>query len=324
MDGEQSTSRSEKGKGGAPEGGVRKRKDVGAACTGRPAGEGEESRMKRALILLTSMTCALIAGPMAGQANAGTVTVTWTGTSAEYGTRSAEAIFTMVDTGPDAPYLKITLHNTASEEDAPVEKPEQILTGVFFDLVQDLTLTRWKVVMPEGSTVIGPGIPDDGPPYVGPGGPLEVGGEYGFRDDLTTNEDPIENYPEGLGRSAVSAVGMEDAIGRWDVFPGPEYWSPAAPDGMAFGLISSLATTANNPLDDLPLVKDTVEFYLKVKDGLPPGYEFGVAKVDFNYGTDFNPVIIPLPLASLLGGAGLGALGLIGWWKRRRPQEAVA
>jgi len=221
----------------------------------------------------------------------------------------------MVDNeGLDEDYLKISLRNAASEA---VEKPEQILTGVFFDLVQELTLNRWKVMVPGGSTVVGPGIPDDVPL------PLDVSGEYGFRDDLTTDEDPIENYPDGLGRSAVSAVGMGDAIGRWDTFPGPTYWPPEAPDGMAFGLISSLADTANNPLDDLPLVRDTVEFYLKVDNGIPGGYVFGVAKVDFNYGTDFNPVIIPLPLASLLGGAGLGVLGLVGWWKRRRSLQAA-
>jgi len=41
-------------------------------------------------------------------------------------------------------------------------------------------------------------------------------------------------------------------------------------------------------------------------------------------GTGPIPPVVPVPTASLLGGAGLGALGLIGWWKRRRPQEAVA
>jgi len=285
--------------------------------------------MQRILILLTSMTCVLIVGPMVGQANAGTVWATWTETSVEYGTRSAEAIFTMMDTGSDAPYLQITLHNTASEEDAPVEKPEQILTGLFFDLVEDLTLTRWKVEVPQGSIIIGPAV--SGYPKQGP---LEVGGEYGFRDDLTTGEDPIANYPEGLGRTAVSAVGMDDAIGRWDIFPGPQYWPPTAPDGMAFGLISALSGTANNPLDELPLVQDTVEFYLTINDGIPGGYAFGVEKVGFNYGTSFSPhyanvtgpipPVIPVPPAALLGGAGLGALGLIGRWKRRRRQEAVA
>ena len=296
--------------------------------------------MKRIKILLMSVTCVLIVGPMVGQANAGTVTVTatatWTGTSEDYGTRSAKADFAVVDNeGLDDDYLKITLRSMPSSSD--VEKPEQILTGVFFDLVQDAlapTLNRWKVEVPQGSTVVGPGIPDDGPPYVDPDGPLEVGGEYGFRSDLTTDEDPIENYPEGLGKSAVSAVGMDDAIGRWDIFPGPHYWPPQAPDGMAFGLISVLADTANNPLDELPLVQDTVEFYLRIDGGLPDNYAFSLEKVGFNYGTSFDPhyahgtspipLVVPVPTASLLGGAGLAALGLIGWWKRRRPQEAVA
>jgi len=294
--------------------------------------------MQRILILLTSMTCVLIVGPMVGQANAGTVWATWDGTSEEYGTRSARAEFTLVDNPelhPAGYYLKILLRNTAS---AAVEKPQQILTGVFFDLVQPLTFDLLEpsgsdVMVPQGSSVIAPGLPD-GAGYP-KSGPLEVGGEYGFRSDLSTGDGAIANYPEGLGKSAVSAVGMGDVIGRWDVFPGATYWPPDAPDGMAFGLVSALAATANKPLGELPLVQDTVEFYLRVGGGIPDVDAFDVENVGFNYGTDFDhhlangtgtiPPIIPLPTASLLGGAGLGALGLIGRWKkRRRLQEAVA
>jgi len=281
-------------------------------------------RTKRLFLLCSAVGLCLVGPPAA---LGGSVTVSWalTTTSPEYGTRSAKVDFTMVDNDLGDDYLKITLRNMPASD--PVEVPEQVLTGVFFDLVEEVSLDPWYVEVPAGSTVIGPEIPYDGPPHVGPGGPLDVSGEYGFRDDLTISEDHIEDYPDGLGRTAVSAVGMEDAIGRWDVFstdPQYAYWPPEAPDGMAFGLVSELAGTANNPLDDLPLVRDTVEFYLNVDGGVPENYELGVEKVGFNYGTDFNPHIIPLPSASLLGGAALGGMGLVGWCKRRRGLEAAA
>jgi hypothetical protein len=41
---------------------------------------------------------------------------------------------------------------------------------------------------------------------------------------------------------------------------------------------------------------------------------------DFLYG---EPRVVPVPAALPLFGTGLGALGLIGWWRKRKAQAAA-
>jgi hypothetical protein len=226
---------------------------------------------------------------------------TW---SSSDGRLSAQAEFQA--SGAD---LIVILTNTAT---SPAEVPTDVLTAVYFELDSPITLTPVSGML-NGSIVLNNG----------PDGGGNVGGEYGFRDDL----DQVEEFhlPPNAGRMVISAVGVEDLVGTDHVIdPLANLWDQRSPADLAYGLVSlaGIAPQANTPLHTKPLVQNAVEFTLS---GLPMGYELGesnICKVAFNYGTD--PHITPLPSASLLGGAALGAMGLVGWWRRRRGLEAAA
>lgn len=221
---------------------------------------------------------------------------------------AASVTFKQSETDPNV--LIVILTNTA---DCGAKVPTDVLTAVYFELEPFVTLTPESGMLYGGSTVLN----------YGPDGGGNVGGEYGFRDDLDRVEDI--DLPSWAGRMVISAVGVGDFVGTHDVFPGENLYDQISPAGLAYGLVSSegIGPGANSPLHSRPLVQDAVEFTLS---GLGKDYELAedsIRKVAFNYGTDFNPVV-PLPSASLLGGAALGAMGLVGWCKRRRSLEAAA
>lgn len=188
----------------------------------------------------------------------------------------------------DGENLVITLENTSTYD---VLAPQQVLTGVFFDLAT-VTLTPVSVVLANGSFVLFP-VSGDGTDSSG-----EIGGEYGFRDDLTGTS---------TGELVISAVGMDDLVGKKDLFPGETLWDPDSPNGLGYGIVSvgDDATVGNTPVTgSVPLVNNGVVFTLS---GLPTGFDLdgSVSNVSFNYGTGLNS-IIPAPGALLLGMIGLG------------------
>ena len=208
--------------------------------------------------------------------------------------------------------LLVTLENIAP---SGATVPEEILTGVYFDLLgltpaQVASLVRAKGELTPGSWVVNasaavvyPGSPQPGTDSIG-----EVGAEYGFRYDLPSSP----SLPQA--GMVISAVGLGDLIGPTHLFAGQELWGPPsdAPDGLGYGIVSAVAPTANAKLTSVPLVQNGVILTLS---GLPQGFVFDETKiqnVELNYGTDVN--VLPLPGAvwggmMLLGG--MGALGLI-------------
>ena len=96
-----------------------------------------------------------------------------------------------------------------------------------------------------------------------------------------------------------------------DLFPGELLWGPESPNGLGYGLVSSIHADANHAVDGKqPLVQNGVLFTLS---GLPTGYDVdgNVDDVMFNYGTEFNPVPVPVPGAIVLGMIGLTMTGMI-------------
>ena len=198
----------------------------------------------------------------------------------------------------DGTYLKIILQNTATIGAAV---PEDALTGVYFTL-SGVTLTPVRAVLGAGSTVL--------QPYSGTGVDAngEVGGEFAYRSG-------VSGLPSGANL-VVASVGM-DILGPHDLFPGADLCPPLSPDGLNYGIVSSIAANANNKVKDVPLIQDTVIFTLA---GLPSTYDLAanldLSDVMFNYGTGFNPMYgVPVPGAAVLGGIGLVLVGL---WRRRQ------
>lgn len=196
--------------------------------------------------------------------------------------------------------LKVTLENTSTFD---VLNPGEALTGVYFD-IDGITLTPLKATLGDGSIVLFPtndsGVDSNG----------EIGGEYGYKDDLTI-------VPTGAN-AVIAAAGLGDIVGPKDLFPGENLDGPYSPNGVGYGIVSGIGAESNQKMSGMvPLVQDSVVFYL---DGLPEGFDpFAIGGVMFNYGTDFNPfeAVIPAPPAAVLGLIGLASVGARRFRKRK-------
>jgi hypothetical protein len=202
---------------------------------------------------------------------------------------------------PSAGMLQVTLTNIEMDD---VLVPSQILSGVFFNLGQELALTPISALVAPGSTVLFTDPP-----------PTDVGGEWAYRSDIDFA--PLGGADQGLGSSGY-AFGPGDVIGE------PNLSGPLAPDGPQYGITSA----GDDPLvgnatvtGGEELIKNAVVFTLS---GLPDGYELtGISDVWFQYGTSWDQprfpgdippgdppgAVIPEPVTAasvLLALAGLG------------------
>lgn len=257
--------------------------------------------------------CLAIAGSLAIHsllAGQGWAAITFVGSS---GSLAAEVTFDQ--SGSD---LIITLTNTSS---ADVLVPSDVLTGVFFQLSTQESLTRVSALLNAGSTVF---YDPDGQPVGG-----VVGGEFAYKDDVAGSEGP------GDGAYGISSTGLDDAFGPGDLFPGPDLASPLSPDGPQYGILSAgdNTSTGNSGVTDSGgMIKNSVVFTLS---GLSSNFDLaGVTDVWFQYGTslaqpsfegeekddsDLPGVPEPASIAAWLLGA--GAFGFV---LRRRVKKDAA
>lgn len=215
----------------------------------------------------------------------------------------------------DGDEFLVTLENIATSD---ATCPEDVLTGVYFDLLGLTTqevedLGKDSAVLTDGSWVVNPTVWNTGQPP-GTDSIGEVGGEYGFRYDLP----PSPPFEAGM---VIAAVGLGDLLGPLHLFAGEELWGPSsdAPDGLAYGIVSGVAPTANARVTAVPLVQNGVKFTLS---GLPSGFvldETKIQNVALNYGTDVL-VVVPLPAAVWGGMMLLGGMGALGVIRRKRSR----
>jgi hypothetical protein len=183
------------------------------------------------------------------------------------GTRSATATFDTV--GND---LIVTLSNVGSD----VVQPDQVLTAVFFDIGGAVVLNPTSALLPAGSTVL-----------FGPDNGGDMGGEWAYAAGIAG--------PGGATRG-ISSVGL-GLFGESDLFGGTNLAGPVAPDGLQYGITSSLddPTTGNAPVTgDEPLIRHQVVFTLSgLADDFDPAASGAITNVVFQYGTDLSEPNIP-------------------------------
>jgi hypothetical protein len=187
--------------------------------------------------------------------------------------------------------LVIQLTNT-SAADALV--PTDILTGLFFNLPGNPTLTPVSALVAPGSTVVG-----------FTSSPTNVGGEWAYNGSIAGGN-PAQ---QGTSSSGLTIFGNGN-------FNGTNLQGPNSVDGVQFGITSAgdNPLTGNGGLSGNGLIKNSVVLTLS---GLPAGFNpSGISNVSFQYGTDLAEPRIPgsstpVPTPALLPGLiGLGVAAL--------------
>ena len=213
------------------------------------------------------------------------------------GTRSAQVDF--VRSGSN---LIVTLANT-STSDAMV--PTDILTGVFFNISGNPSLTRTSAVVPLTSSVVEIGTGTNVTP-----GDRVVGGEWAYRNSLSV----------GGNNQGISSSGL-GLFGPGDLFPGIDLVSPTSPAGINLGITSAgdNVLTGNGGISGQWLTKNANVFALGGYTGEPSA---DIGLVRFQYGTaltEFSIEVVPEPGSIILCLAGM-ALGA--YWCRWRRRHA--
>jgi len=237
---------------------------------------------------------ALIAAVAAMPAQA--VTVSASGPGIDGAQLAAQATFTI-----SGDNLTISLTNVATndENSEGLDTPGNTLTGLFFDITSSPALAKQTATITAGSLLQGNTC------SIGPcdNTTTDVGGEFGFATSWTGGPSA------GYGISSSGYIG-----GAGTLFGGANLDDPGAPDGINFGIISSLGIyNPNGGLAGDPVIQDTAIFTFTGVNGLT---EDAINNISFQYGTDFDePNLVPVPAAVWLFGSGL--LGLVGVARRK-------
>ena len=208
------------------------------------------------------------------------VTVTASGPGINGANLAAQATF---DISGDV--LTISLTNTADDDEQNdtdnQDVPGNTLTGLFFDFLDNPTLTKDTATITAGSL-----LQDGTCTGLCDGTTTNVGGEFGFATSWTGGPSA------GYGISSSGYIGgsgtLFDATANLD--------DPASPDGINFGIISRLGVyDPNGGLAGDPVIQDTVTFTFTGATGLSVD---NISNVSFQYGTDFDePNVVPVPAA---------------------------
>ncbi len=206
---------------------------------------------------------------------------------------SASATFEIIAGGD----LQITLTNTGYAAQAPGD----VLTAIFFNIDPNMLDVGGSAKTGSLSSVVQNGSTIHGANF-------DVSGEYAFRDDLTGLVPNDANAALGTSSAGFGLFGAADRLGTTDLSP------PAAPNGINYGLVNTVAGNANNAVKTNPLITNSVVITLYGSYADNMDY---VTNVFFQYGTVLSEGgITPVPVPAAAGLCAIG-LGLIGWAKRR-------
>jgi len=235
--------------------------------------------------MLSAVTAAAMMTALAGNAYADELSFNF---ALSNGTQSASANFTFSEADQLAPVtLTIELTNTMESNAGP-----NWLTGLFFNLAGDPTLTYQSLTAPLGMITL------EGTTQT-PYGDAPPEHFWAYRDDLT-GELPFGDQQYGLGAAGLDIFGSADILGL-GAGPLPQ---PAGTDGGILADISGLEVPGGH--EGRPFVLGSLLFEFLLPEGFLLN-QAGVSDIVFLFGTDVTAtvLIIPLPLPIAMAGAGL-------------------
>jgi len=194
--------------------------------------------------------------------------------SASGGGLSASASFTISGSSGNR-QLTILLTNTdaATGADAPTV-PSEVLTGLFWNL-GSTTFTTGEATLVNGGQIIQTANCD-----VSCSGQTNVGGEFSYASGGAS-------WLSGTNQGIASSGYLNANTSAGNFKNGTNYDNPTALDGINFGIVPDGWTPyqGNGGLDGVALVDGTVQFVLKIPNGLS---ESDIKNVYFTYGTSAN------------------------------------
>lgn len=195
--------------------------------------------------------------------------------------------------------LTITLTNGSTNDPFTASG---ILTGVFFDIAGDPTLTKVSARLCDTCSVGGEYQPDPG------GG---VGGEWAYKSNAAGL---LWGLDYGVSAAALGVFGTKDLFG------GTNLSGPAGPGGIDYGITTKFDSPDNdaNGLSGFPVISNQVIFTLA---GLDPKFDptLAISNVTFHYGAGTDPLTTPEPTSLALLGIGAATT----WVARRRRKSAA-
>jgi len=219
------------------------------------------------------LACGLFAAGLAGPAVALSI-FTGAGTGPGGVPVSASASFAF-----SGNTLTITLANTSGSNTLQ-DVPGSTLTGLFFDLTGNPTLTPMSATVAAGSSIIGTCD------LVSCAGVTNVAGEFGYDETSLPG-----GADRGISSSGYLSTGLPGNIGNFNGgAAGTDLDNPASLDGINFGIVSTAAFNPNGGLQDEPLIRSAVVFVLTGVSGLG---DSSVSHVSFQYGTALTELNIP-------------------------------
>lgn len=267
------------------------------------------SRLSRYITIVALVCC----GAFTSRSDASSVLVTSSGLN---GTNpiAASALFSQTGTT-----LTITLTNTATSDTVD---PTDVLTGLFFNLAGNPTLTKVSAAVASGSQIYSLNN-NTGTAVVG----TDISGEWAYVHNSSglPGGGPVGAFDYGLGGAGYNTFGAADVFGTGPTFG----FGGTRPDGVGMGLISAGddLTTGNGGIENgRDFIKNGAVFTFTV----PANFTLSsttLGTVRFQYGTSTDETstngrqTVPAP-ASLWGGVAL--LGLLSMGKFLRRDRRLA
>ncbi|KAM3102938.1 XDD4 family exosortase-dependent surface protein [Phormidesmis sp. 146-12] len=219
------------------------------------------SRASQSILVALGLFSVLGSAPAFAQVNsqtASTSSVLFSGTDSG---RSASALFDLSNN-----VLSIALNNTSTADSLV---PTDVLTGLFFDIGNNLKLNPISARLGNGSSI-----------YGGSSNTTNVGGEWGFNSKLAIGS---SSYNYGMSAAGLGLFGPKNRFDTSANLSGTENVG-----GLDYGIVTAgdNPTTGNGGLNR-DLIKGSVVFSFGVS-GLPAGFDLAkaISSVRFQYGTN--------------------------------------